>query len=283
MGPIALALGDEFKKFLGAEGVGGGIAANFVEGEEGMVDVEGGVFETFGDDGSGELLPAENEAETGFALVGQNVGRIEEQQDVAEKIETVGMEIGFAIAGFGESVFEKLNGFGGEIEIADVGAVDGEAGGGFDERIGELVAREIAGVAGLGGQFTELAAERAHFNGEDGAHDQFFLLVEDFAESGIAADEVGIDAFEFEGARRVDEDAIGEIEVVVAGGAGDGPIERQIFVTLEDFFDDDVGFVGAGGLPFGAEAFLEALKIGKGIAEAVNVVDAEANDGAARD
>ena len=58
-----------------------------------MVDIERRVFQTLGHDGAGELLPPHYETQTGFALVDQHVRGIEEQQHLANKIETRGVQM----------------------------------------------------------------------------------------------------------------------------------------------------------------------------------------------
>lgn len=99
----------------------------------------------------------------------------------------------------------------------------------------------VATVAVLSGEGMELVGEGIEFRGEGAIEDEEFV-VEDFCiETGMVSGERAMDTVEGVFVAGVDEEAIEEVEEIVTGGAGDGPIIGQLFAVAEDFFDEDPG------------------------------------------
>ena len=89
----------------------------------------------------------------------------------------------------------------------------------------------------------------------------------DGVEVGWFLGEVAIDCGEFAKAIGMHEQAVANVEEVVATGAFNGPVGAKEFARLEDFLADDPCF---------GSAFAEAREVLKRIAEAVGMVDAYA-------
>lgn len=276
IGPLSAATGGEVVEVGEGDVFEGWLGADVVEGEEAVVDVEAGVFDAFGAHRGGELLPAADEV-AGFGAQG---GWDVEVDDSADK--GIGGVVGAGVAGAGggKGGVEdrgRVGGGGGEggggavggAVGVDVGAIDGQRGGEFEQHAGQLALGDVAGIDVAAGEAGEAGGEAADV-GAEGEVDDVSLFVEGEGFVGaVAAGEGGVGGFEGRETGGVDEDTGGGGEEVIAGGAIDRP-GWQGLITFEDLFDDDPGV--------GAEAFAQPVKVGGGVGEAVDVVDADPVD-----
>ena len=91
--PVLRPSFDEFDEIRLQRTRGARIAADFVQGNQRIVDVEKCVFESFGHDRAGELLPSHGEREAVFALTGKEVRPVPDQQYVSKKIEHLRIQL----------------------------------------------------------------------------------------------------------------------------------------------------------------------------------------------
>jgi hypothetical protein len=107
-----------------------------------------------------------------------------------------------------------------------------------------------------------------------------FVVVAFFVEAEMAMGEVAMEHIEWRFVSRIDKEAVELIQDLIAGGAGDRPIEGEFLTIGENFFDDDIRRGGAGSVrrKAGLEQGLESAQVFEGIAKAIGVIDAEATD-----
>src|ERR1700727_3066206 len=87
--PVFLAIANELAKMFPRHQLRRlWTAPHFVERQQRVIDIERRVFDTFGYDGAGELLPAHYEGESLFALIGKNVRRVCQGEDIPQEVET---------------------------------------------------------------------------------------------------------------------------------------------------------------------------------------------------
>ena len=93
------------------------------------------------------------------------------------------------------------------------------------------------------------------------------LVVRDGGEVGGFLRKVTIDVGEFAKAVGVHEEAVTDVEEVVAAGSFDRPVGAEELAGLEDFFADDPGV---------RSVFAQAGEVLEGIAQAIGMIDADA-------
>lgn len=161
-------------------------------------------------------------------------------------------------------------------ESVNIGAVDGEAGDDFAQRIAEVFEREVARPAVQFGNVVQAAGEHVQFARQRHLQDQPLAIVDQVVHRLFHSGKGLVEALEGAGMPAIDEDAVQVIQEAVAGGAVDGP-RPQLFVSGQDLFGDDVErTVAAGGL-------LELLEVARRVIQAVGVIDTQALDPAALD
>src|SRR5690348_8590171 len=234
----------EGKRFIFAIGVLGRldaarIAADLVERGQREVDVESGVFKALGHDRAGELLPAANESQARLALLGTNMPRSFEKQDIRKKIERSG-ELWATFARAADRRSQDRLSILGDFQSLDICAIDGKARGGFDERFGQFRRAEFARVTVARSELGKVAAKRAHFDAQQRAHDELLFLIERVLESGRLTEPARIDTLKSCGLIFIDEKTICEIKVVVARRAVDEPVSGRPFSASENLFDNEI-------------------------------------------
>ncbi len=214
-------------------------AARLVAGDQGGVEIEGGVLDALGRDRAGQLLPAQDESERVGVRVGDRGRERARPAARARRGRPQPRPVGRA----GPAV-------------ADVRAVDVQA-------RGQLAQRTAVGAGGREpGDAVEVRREqRGERRPLRGGGD----VGEAVGQTGQAA----VGGVDVSGAVWVDEEPAGQGEEVVAGGAGGRPVRRQRLVPGEDLLDDDVGAAGRVAQP---------LEVVRRVAQPVDVVDAQAGD-----
>src|ERR1700750_2891667 len=89
-------------------------------------------------------------------------------------------------------------------------------------------------------QGIERAGQAVEFAFKAVFDDLDFGIVENVEESGRKTETKAISAIECGLAARIDEEAIHQIEALIARGAGDGPTASQALMRPENFFDEEV-------------------------------------------
>ena len=149
----------------------------------------------------------------------------------------------------------------------DVGAVNAEAGGCLADGATDFGTGVVAAIAVVLTDAKEEVGEAVYVAAEGFLLDGELFVVSNGVEVGGLLGEVAVDVGEFAEAIGMHEQAVTDVEEVVAAGAFNGPVRAEEFAGLEDFFADDPGFGGA---------FAQAGEILERIAKAVGVVDAHA-------
>ena len=222
------------------------VAAHLVERNQAVVDVEGRVFGAFGHDRPGRLLEAGDEIQK-LPLILRLPGDAQ-QQRVADEIKDG--RVGPRVTPFGlgdglldgESIGLRRSASRG----VDIGPIDAERGDHFADHKGEAVQREVAVTSVAAGDVAEEIAELVDLTGERDEHDHLLGRVGEVGEALRAlAQEAEIDRREELLVLSSDEDPVQDVQEVVARRATDGPIRPQLFVRLEDLFDDDIEAISA--------------------------------------
>ncbi len=164
-----------------------------------------------------------------------------QQQRLAQKIECGGIDIrvqalspGNRKAKEGHVALTVLT------AIVNVGAVDRESGDGLAQDRLENIVGEIARLPIGGGDPAEQVGKHINFTGQCGLHHLELASVNDLVRVGRVPENLGIESVESLFVGALDKDAVGEVDKVVAGGAANRPLRRQVFARLEDFLDHGV-------------------------------------------
>src|SRR5690348_1677179 len=116
----------------------------------------------------------------------------------------------------------------------------------------------------------------AHLDSQQGRHDELFLLIKEIVVGQFLADEAVIDLFYALGSFRINEDTVERVQEVVAGGSAYGPFSREPLCATENFlYKKECLARGVGGRIF-AELFAQTMQVSKGIAKAIDVINAQA-------
>ena len=167
-----------------------------------------------------------------------------------------------------------------------ISPVNGETGDGFPDRARECVQREIAKPTILFREPVQHITENVHVIRERQARDQPLLRIHEMAERHRVPDET-LERFRdclFRGS--VDKNVRDELRKFVAGRPVHRPIRTQIFVTGQDFFDDDINRAAVfrkRNPERGRGAPLQLLEIFLRQIKAVRMIDADAGDRAVPD
>jgi len=95
-------------------------AADLVHGHQPVEDIERGVFDAFGHDGAGQLLPAHQESERVYFQITVDV----QQQDARHEIEADGADLRVAPPGVVDGPAEKLRVARADMGVPHVGPVN---------------------------------------------------------------------------------------------------------------------------------------------------------------
>ena len=155
---------------------------------------------------------------------------------------------------------------GGDI-CSDICSVDGEGGDDLAQRARERAQREVARGAVLLGDRVETMGEHVQLGGHRGLHDEPLAVVHDLREPRPVADQARVVLFHGARLGPVDEDAVQEIQELVAGGAGGGPRVRQLLAGGQDLLGHHVDLA--------AGALLQAPEVVGGVVEPVGMIDAQ--------
>ena len=255
---------------LGHDAEAARLAADLVEGEEADVAIEQRVFQALCHDRAGQLLEAA--AETVYArcrgLAGP-AGRHGAEQHGGDKLVHAAIRQGRGSLGMLQHLVDEYAILAGKLRRRDVGAVDWKGRNEVGERhphgVDAVVTRQPVGV----GDALDVGHEAFQLAGE--AFQQHLLLRRDqrlFVAAGKARG-VAIHPLEGRLGGGIDEDAVEEVQHLVAGGAGERP-RAQHLARLQDLLGDDV--------EIRAHGALEVLGIGLGVRKPVDMVDAQALD-----
>src|SRR5262249_23683123 len=118
-----------------------------VEATERVICIKRGVLESLGLDWTGKLLPAHDPSEPLFELPCNNVRRIGESQDIAQKVETWPAELRPVGLRSCQRTADDLSSLRRNIQTSNVGTIDRHAGGGFNERLLQVRPRYASRVA----------------------------------------------------------------------------------------------------------------------------------------
>src|SRR5690348_6833577 len=243
-----------------------------------MIGEESGVFEAFGHDRAGKLLPAENETEPGGAsLLGFE--RQFSEKDAAQKMKGGASKGGRAAAGFGKGLLQKWFVAVGQNIRAVICAIDGQTGSDFLHASNQFRDRHVLAVDIGSGKKAKMPREEIHVSGEKLVDDLLFALVPSGGEIFLDAGEPGVAFFDELVALRINKQNVESVQKAVTGGASAGPFAGKQFVARGDFFDDCI-YRGSAGISVivGSGNGFQAFEILEGIEKAVNVVHAKAGD-----
>jgi hypothetical protein len=227
--------------------------------------VEGGVLHPLGHGGAGELLEAHHQLALGLAHPAGNL----QQQDVPEEVEQVGGEIG--TPGLG-----GLDGLAGVAPVrvrhlADlrpcVGAVDREDGDHLADRLPQLEAGEIPVAAVALADPQEDLGQAVDVARQQLPQDEQLLLPHHPGPVRALSRQFPVEVGQRPFSLRIDEQAAGPVQEVVAGGPLHRPGLAQGLPRLQDLLHHDPGFRGF---------VAEPLQVLLGIAQAVRMIDAHA-------
>ena len=247
-----------------------GIAADLVERDEPVRDVAGGVLGSLRHDRGRDLLELADEAALFLDVLRPGRGGGSAEQGVADEVEDRHAHAGIADRGPAHGP-QHLPAVGlGDVGPGDVRAVDREARDHLAERPAQAAAGEVAGAAVVLGDAVELVRQHLHFAGQGDLEDEQLLLVDEFAEGRTLADRIAVEAGEGPFLRAVDEQAVHEVEELVAAGAGGRPTGRKRLVRRQDLLDDRVEVAAA--------RLLEPTEVFARIEQAVGMIDADAAD-----
>src|SRR6185437_8781690 len=278
--PLLAPPGDICVKFRNTFAEGTRISADLIQRCEREINIKSGVFKAFGHDGARELLPSTDKREAIFSLIGTNMRRSSEEKHVRDKIKAFRGQHRTAFAGRANRAIEKRLRIFWFFKGLDVGPVYGQARGHLNQGFGQLGRTQFARIAIIGGEFRQFPAQRSHFDSEERAHDQLFLLIKHVVKIRTAIDPTRIDVHDRGASFAIDEQPIRIVQIVVTSGAFDGPIGRNIFFAAQDLFDNNVSAAIRGRIC--GKAFAQTSQIAAGIAQSVDVVYTKSGNAALR-
>src|SRR5438034_684759 len=228
-------------KHLHAEAEKLRFAADFVQRSQPVVDIRNRVLQSLCHDRSGELLKLENELRVRGTLLFVEVFRKTKEQKIEQEIKDRFFDCGIATFRRRHRALDHR-----AIFLAhwfpwfEISSIDGETGDRFAHRARQSFQGVVAKPTVLLRQPINHVAENVDFVGQRNAHDQSLLRVNEMAEMERVTDE-SLENFG-DGAFRVviDQHARDLIGEIVAGGAVDWPVLRQLFVAGQNFFDDQI-------------------------------------------
>ena len=159
--------------------------------------------------------------------------------------------------------------------LVDVGAIDGEAGDDFGERVPQAVEREVARSSVALGDALERVREHVQLARHRRLHDQPLAVVADIVERVDEAGHLRIGTTQPLQLAALDEHAVEIVEVAVPGCPSDGPASGKRFARREDLFCDDVEVAAA--------ELLQHREVQCRIEEPVGMIDAHGLDAPALD
>ena len=245
--------------------------ANFIESDEPVVAIEGGVLHSLRHDRRGELLEAHREAQ--HLLAPQPFRRRRVQREHAmHEIESVRVGNAAAALRRPHGPVDPLAVRLGDAACAHVAPIHREARRDLGERLAQAARGEVAREAVAGGDAREPVREHQELGRERGVHDEVAAGDRDVLEARALAGEALIDAVEMRLGVLVDEDAGEHVDEAIAGGAVDRPVLGQVLVVREDLLHHD---------PWADEGLVQPLQILARIGQPIGMVDAQAIDAAA--
>ena len=268
-----------------------GFAADFVQRDQPLVTVIGGVLDALGRHRRRVLLQSLRERAVAAQQLGRRARRQIAEQHAADEVEHArvgGTTTSPRAADRPVDVTAVLR-----ARLLDhVGAVDGEAGDDFGQCQAQRVQREITRPAIGARQPQQRVGQHGELAGQARGHDDAPAAVGELLEIlGLVADEGAPGAVDPRPGARVDEQAVDDVGEAVAGRAVQRPVRRQLLVRGSDLLGQDVEGPGTG-VAAGCRArladqlcvaLLQPAEIGSRVEQAVGMVDAQAVDLAAGD
>ena len=161
----------------------------------------------------------------------------------------------------------------------DVGAIDRKTGDQFRDGVGQTIQSEIPILPVFFRKQIQLVSQHVQLAGHRGPHDQLFGEIHQVVVHNPLTDETLIQGIHGPFLRRLDEEAIDEVQKVIAGRSGDRPGHRKRFAFAEDLFDHDEqrGRLPRGGrLEFSGRPLLQLDQVMFRVIEPVDMVDSQA-------
>ncbi len=217
------------------------LAAHLVQRDQPVVAVEGRVLDALGHDGAGVLLELHREAPhlAGAERVAPLLDDVGGEQ-LEDEVEDALVRAIAAPAGVGNRPFQVAVILGRGAVVVDVGAIDGEARHHLAQRLAQADQGVVAGLPARLGQAVVLVGENPELARELHVHDLLLRRVGDLLEGDAIADEALVGLFENRLGIGVHEQAVDQVQEIVAGGAGDRPFLAKPLMRSKDLLDDDV-------------------------------------------
>ncbi len=218
-----------------------GIAADFVERDQAVVLVERGVFGALGHHRAGRLLKTSDEAQPVGQV--QGVGAVAQQQGVADEVENRRVGARVAALGLGHGLLDRqaiVLARGASFRV-DIGPIDAQSGDDFADDERQAVQGEVAMAAVTAGDVAQEIAQLVDFAGQRDEHDHFLGRVGQISKAlGALAQKAKVDGAEELFVLTGDEQAVDDVQKVVAGSAADFPIGPESLAGFEDLFHHDI-------------------------------------------
>src|SRR5262249_1576203 len=232
-GILGMELGYAGAKFLGR-------TADFVYRNEAVVDVADRVFQSLGQDGSGELLELESEVQP--APVHDFVDAASfQQQRVAEEIEdalrhsrvqTLSLpDCVLNVFLVARSVFTTL---------VDVRAVNREASDGFANAVTKSFQGEVTGATVARRNLAEQMGEHVHLAGQGDMHNELLPVINQRVDIGDLACKAKVNMRECTLIVLVDEKTVHQVREFVSAGSINRPFGGQLFTVRKNLLHDRV-------------------------------------------
>ena len=261
------------------------VAAHFVQGNQPVVLVEGGVFQGLGHYRAAVLLELQGKGQHGL-LVGLALAlALAQQQDIADEVEQAGIHRQAVLPGHAGGPFHVADILLAGLEGGHVGAIHRIARHHPGQGLAQADEGEVAGAPVALGQTGEPGRQHLQFAGQQGLHDQVLVRALHGLEIGVFPDEGVVEFGEAGFSHLVDEDPVTDRGEVVAGGAMDRPGLRQVLVQGQDLFHHQIqrqglAFRVPGGV-LGGQG-LQAFEILPGIQQAIRMIDPQPVQAATR-
>ncbi len=152
-------------------------ATHFIEGYQRVIYVGGGVFQSLGHDGTGELLPLHYEMEPIFSLFIRKERRHLEEKNPVQESEGRRIEARLPPTNLLEGLFQDAPVLGGDSETPDVGTIYRQAGGQLKQCPDQVFAGNVPGRPVLDRQKAEAVSQVFHLPAEQAFHDQLFFVI----------------------------------------------------------------------------------------------------------